>query len=140
EREHVAVDDPLQAADADAQRRLDVGERDAVDRVMEEGEEQDRAEGREGRSSRVTLPEQRERAHAEKLRLAGGRRAALQRDESAEARVPDLPRAVLAYGCSRLLGEPRRPELDGVDHLRLVRAFEPHRGNRYVDVLRKRVA
>src|SRR5205823_4815225 len=64
EREHVAVDDPLQAADADAQRRLDVGERDADDRVVEEGEEKDRAEGREGRSPRVTLPEQPDRAHA----------------------------------------------------------------------------
>ena len=65
EREHVAVDDPLQVADAGAERRLDVGERDADDRVVEEGEEEDRAEGRQGGSSRVTLPEQRDRAHAE---------------------------------------------------------------------------
>src|SRR6185437_9642179 len=63
EGEHVPVDDPLQAADAGAERRLDVGERDADDRVVEEGEEEDRADGREGRLACVTLPEQRERAH-----------------------------------------------------------------------------
>ena len=64
-REHVAVHDPLQAGDADAERRLDVGERDADDRVVEEGEEEDRADGCEGRFAGVTLLEQRESAHAE---------------------------------------------------------------------------
>ena len=47
EREHVAVDDPLQARDAGLQRRLHVRERDADDRVVEEREEEDEADGRE---------------------------------------------------------------------------------------------
>ena len=65
EREQVAVDDPLEAADADAERRLDVGERNADDRVVEEGDEEDRADGRESHPAGVTLPGERERAHAE---------------------------------------------------------------------------
>ena len=44
EGEHVAVDDPLEARDAGPQRLLHVGERDADDRVVEERQEEDRAE------------------------------------------------------------------------------------------------
>src|ERR1700756_2425496 len=55
------------------------------------------------------------------LRLAGGGRAARERQEPAEARVPDLPRAVLLDGRSALLREPGAAELDGVDDIRLVR-------------------
>ena len=45
EREHVAVDDPLQARHPGPQRGLHVGERDADDRVVEERQEEDRADG-----------------------------------------------------------------------------------------------
>ncbi len=44
EREHVAVDDPLERGHAGAQRGLDVRQRDADDRVVEEREEEDRAD------------------------------------------------------------------------------------------------
>ena len=42
---------------------LDVRERDADDRVVEEREEEDRADGRERGAAGMTLPEQRDRAH-----------------------------------------------------------------------------
>src|SRR5262249_42924722 len=47
EREHVAVDDPLQRRDAGAQRGLHVGEGDAEDRVVEERQEKDGADRRQ---------------------------------------------------------------------------------------------
>src|SRR6478672_1214668 len=73
------------------------------------------------------------------LRLAGGRSAALQRHELAEACVPDLPGAVLPHRGSGLLREPGAAELDRVDDLRVVPALNGHRGDRHVHVLRERV-
>src|SRR5436309_16027460 len=57
------------------------------------------------------------------LRLAGGRRAALQRQQLAEARVPDLPDAVLPHRRARLLGQRGAGELDHVDDPGLVPAL-----------------
>ena len=53
EREHVAVDDPLEAGHAAQQRLLHVGQRDADDRVVEERQEQDCTEGRQRESCRA---------------------------------------------------------------------------------------
>src|SRR2546429_2020907 len=77
---------------------------------------------------------------ARTLRLADGRSAALQRDELAEACVPDLPDAVLAHRGPCLIRESRAAELDGVDDLRAVRALERHGGDGRADVLRQREA
>src|SRR3954468_13719021 len=77
---------------------------------------------------------------APRLRLAGGRSGALERDEPAEARVSDLPPPGLTHGGSGLLRQPRVAELDGVDDFRVVRAVELHRGNRHVDLLGEGIA
>ena len=53
EGEHVAVEHPLEARDAGAERRLHVRERDADDRVVEERQEQHGADRRERESARV---------------------------------------------------------------------------------------
>src|SRR5262245_4038480 len=64
-----------------------------------------------------------------RLRLAGGRSGAAERDQVAQTRRADLPLAVLAHGRARLLPERRTRELDDVDDLRLVRALQRHRGD-----------
>src|SRR5581483_11881300 len=73
------------------------------------------------------------------LRLAGGRSRAAQRDELAQARVADLPRAVLPHRRPVLLSERGPRDLDLVDDLRLVRALERHGGDRHAHLLGQRV-